>query len=211
MFEAACDPKMRRIARHNIPIIRLAMLAHDERRDCGGVADFLCDAPDFSMITSLSCSAGRRAPRVSIALGSTQFLMTMTLDVSRASSHRRLQFGTSFRDSAEKSVSSNCARLRRPGQCYTTELLEMDLLPFQDRPPYSARPTSYDERHLVTYLRLLDAEEEGADWRQVVLTIFGLDSEIEPQRARLVHESHLSRARWMTNVGYRFLLQPRAH
>lgn len=102
-------------------------------------------------------------------------------------------------------------RLRRPDQCYTTELLEMDCLPFQDRPPYSARPTSYDERHLVTYLRLLDAEEEGADWRQVVLTIFGLDSQIEPQRAWLVHESHLSRARWMTNVGYRFLLKPRAH
>jgi hypothetical protein len=102
-------------------------------------------------------------------------------------------------------------RLRRPDQCYTTELLEMDFLPFQDQPPYSARPTSYDERHLVTYLRLLDAEEEGADWREVALTIFGLDSQIEPQRTRLVHENHLSRARWMTHVGYRFLLEPRAH
>jgi hypothetical protein len=101
MFEAACDPKMRRIARHNIPIIRLVMLAQDERRDCGGVADFLCDAPDFSMITSLSCSAGRRAARISIALGSTQFLMTMTLDVPRVSSLQRLESGTSFRASAE--------------------------------------------------------------------------------------------------------------
>jgi hypothetical protein len=32
--------------------------------------------------------------------------------------------------------------------------------------------TSYDEEHLVTYLRLLDADAKGADWRvmgQVVL------------------------------------------
>jgi len=25
--------------------------------------------------------------------------------------------------------------------------------------------TAYDEEHLVTYLRLLDADVEGADWR----------------------------------------------
>jgi hypothetical protein len=27
--------------------------------------------------------------------------------------------------------------------------------------------TTYDEEHLVTYLRLLDADAEGADWRDV--------------------------------------------
>jgi hypothetical protein len=27
--------------------------------------------------------------------------------------------------------------------------------------------TGYDQEHLVTYLRLLDADAEGADWREV--------------------------------------------
>lgn len=85
----------------------------------------------------------------------------------------------------------------------------MTALEFQDTPPQIGRVTSYDERHLVTYLRLLDADEEGADWREVVFVIFGLDPEREPERAKLVHDSHLARAFWMTKVGYSHLLQPR--
>ena len=80
---------------------------------------------------------------------------------------------------------------------------------FDDRPPDSARLTSYDERHLATYIRLLDADEEGADWREAVRIIFGLDADLDPARARMVHQSHLARARWMTEVGYRHLLEPR--
>lgn len=57
------------------------------------------------------------------------------------------------------------------------------------------------------YLRLLDADEEGADWREVVQVIFGLDAAQEPQRARRVHDSHLARARWMTETDCRDLLQ----
>ena len=79
---------------------------------------------------------------------------------------------------------------------------------FDDRPPMSAKLTPYDERHLVTYLRLLDAAEEGADWREAVRIIFGLDPAREPDRARVVHDSHLTRARWMTETGYRHLLRP---
>ena len=80
---------------------------------------------------------------------------------------------------------------------------------FQDRPPLTERVNAYDERHLVTYIRLLDADEEGADWREVVQIIFGLDAAQEPERARIVHDSHLARARWMTETGYRHLLEPR--
>ncbi len=85
----------------------------------------------------------------------------------------------------------------------------MTMPAFQDRPPITERVNPYDERHLVTYIRLLDAEAEGADWREVVSVIFGLDPEREPERARIVHESHLARARWMTETGYRHLLEPR--
>lgn len=65
------------------------------------------------------------------------------------------------------------------------------------------------ERHLVTYLSLFEADEEGAGWREVIQGIFGLDPAHEPERARIVHGSHLARARWMTETGYRHLLEPR--
>ncbi len=81
--------------------------------------------------------------------------------------------------------------------------------PFEDQPRLTLRVNSYDERHFVTYLRLLDAAEEGADWREAVSIIFGIDPEFEPERAKLVHDSHLARALWMTNTGYRHLLEPR--
>jgi hypothetical protein len=81
---------------------------------------------------------------------------------------------------------------------------------FRDRPPLSDRVNAYDEQHMAVYLRLLMAEEEGADWQEVVLVLFGLDPAQEPGRARTVHESHLARARWMTETGYRHLLEPRA-
>lgn len=80
---------------------------------------------------------------------------------------------------------------------------------FQDRPPLTERVNAYDERHLVTYIRLLDADEDGADWREVVQIIFGIDADQEPERARIVHDNHLARARWMTETGYRHLLEPR--
>ena len=78
--------------------------------------------------------------------------------------------------------------------------------PFENRAPADDRITAYDERHFITYLRILDAAEEGADWREVVRIVLGLNAASEPDRARLVHDSHLERARWMTAHGYRHLL-----
>ncbi len=80
---------------------------------------------------------------------------------------------------------------------------------FEETPPQSERLTGYDEAHLTTYLRLLDAEEEGADWREVARIVFGLDVDADPDRAKRVHDSHLVRARWMTEAGYRQILKPR--
>ncbi|MDR3474362.1 MAG: DUF2285 domain-containing protein [Devosia sp.] len=84
----------------------------------------------------------------------------------------------------------------------------MAKLDLEDQPPDSARLTSYDERHLAAYIRLLDAEAEGADWREAVQIIFGIDPDQEPVRAKRIHDSHLARARWMAKVGYRNLLEP---
>ena len=85
----------------------------------------------------------------------------------------------------------------------------MSIPPFDERPPDSPELTAYDERHRVTYLRLLDADDEGADWREAVRIIFGLDPEADPKRARLVHESHLCpRPLDDGNAGYREFLRP---
>ncbi len=76
-----------------------------------------------------------------------------------------------------------------------------------DAAPTEERLTGYDEQHLVTYLRLLDAEAEAADWREVAQLVLRLDPARDPDHVRHVWESHLRRARWMTKSGYRHLLQ----
>ena len=79
--------------------------------------------------------------------------------------------------------------------------------PVSDVAPADGVLTRYDEQHLVTYLRLLDAEADGADWREVSQLVLHIDPVSEPERARRVWESHLARARWMTEHGYRHLLR----
>lgn len=78
---------------------------------------------------------------------------------------------------------------------------------FLDEPPVSQTLTAYDREHMVLYMRLLDAARDCADWREVVQVLFGLDPVQDPERCRLVHESHLARAQWMTEHGYRELVR----
>ena len=61
-----------------------------------------------------------------------------------------------------------------------------------DSAPSDPVLTVYDEEHLITYLRLLDADADGADWREVARIVLHLDPEHEPHRARRAFESHLS-------------------
>ena len=79
----------------------------------------------------------------------------------------------------------------------------------RDSPPASDHLTEYDRSHLKTYLRLLDAAAEDADWREVATIVLGLDPGADAERARRVHAAHLERARWMTRTGYRDLLSGR--
>ncbi|UUP17848.1 DNA -binding domain-containing protein [Nitratireductor thuwali] len=80
-------------------------------------------------------------------------------------------------------------------------------LEIADAPPDKRAVTAYDQDHLKLYMRLLDAEEAGATLEEVSAVLLGIDAKAEPERARRVHESHLSRARWMTEHGYRNLLK----
>jgi hypothetical protein len=66
--------------------------------------------------------------------------------------------------------------------------------------------TVYDEEHVVTYLRLLDAEADNADWREAARLILHIDAVREPERARRAFDTHLARAKWMADQGYRHLL-----
>jgi hypothetical protein len=64
----------------------------------------------------------------------------------------------------------------------------------------------FGTHNLITYLRLLDADAEGADWRDVVRMVLHIDPDQGADRARRAFDSHLTRAKWMTAVGYRHLL-----
>jgi hypothetical protein len=90
--------------------------------------------------------------------------------------------------------------------------------PVADTAPTDRVLTGYDEQHVVTYLRLLDAEKEGADWREVAKLVLHIDPVSDSARARRAWESHLARcplddrerlpppaARWRTALILLFL------
>jgi hypothetical protein len=76
-----------------------------------------------------------------------------------------------------------------------------------DQAPDGPDITLYDEAHFVTYLRLLDAERDGAEWTEVARIVLHRDPACEELRTRRCFESHLARAQWMTKRGYRRLLE----
>ncbi|MCO5081106.1 MAG: DUF2285 domain-containing protein [Rhizobiaceae bacterium] len=78
---------------------------------------------------------------------------------------------------------------------------------FLNEPPKSNKLTPYDREHMKLYLRLLDAARDGANWREAVQILFGLDPDLDPQRCRHVHDTHLARAQWMSEHGYRELVR----
>jgi len=76
-----------------------------------------------------------------------------------------------------------------------------------DLAPSGPALTAYDERDAITYMRLLDADAEGADWREVGRIVLHIDPDREPDRARQPFDSHLARAKWISRYGYRHLLR----
>lgn len=72
------------------------------------------------------------------------------------------------------------------------------------RAPQDEAMTPYDHEHLITYLRLLDAEADGADWREVASLVLALDPAADDAHA--TWKSHLARAQWISRTGYRHLL-----
>ncbi|WP_432475212.1 DNA -binding domain-containing protein [Brucella anthropi] len=83
-------------------------------------------------------------------------------------------------------------------------LLDPDV---EDEAPRGADITTYDEQHYVTYLRLLDACRDGADWQEVARIVLHRDPDRDEAGTRRCWESHLERARWLSNKGYRRILE----
>lgn len=76
-----------------------------------------------------------------------------------------------------------------------------------DEAPSGPDITLYDEAHFLTYLRLLDADAEGADWAEVARIVLHRDPVDEEARTRRCWESHFARAQWMRKHGYRRILE----
>lgn len=78
----------------------------------------------------------------------------------------------------------------------------------QDEAPTSPALTDYDRAHFITYLRLLDAQEDPtATWEEACRLVLRIDPAHEPVRARRAYDTHMARARWMTESGYQHLLR----
>ena len=79
--------------------------------------------------------------------------------------------------------------------------------PIADEVQWSEAVTEYDKQHFEVYLRLLDAEEEGASEAEMARHLLGIEPNDEPDRAIRAVKSHLERARWMAETGALKLLQ----
>ena len=88
----------------------------------------------------------------------------------------------------------------------TGKLLEImpHQIKLQPLAPGSSRITPYDRAHFKLYLLLLKAEQQDLDWRLVVRDI--MESDRADTFAKRCWQSHLKRAKWMSESGYRQLL-----
>ena len=75
-----------------------------------------------------------------------------------------------------------------------------------DTAPDEPTLTPYDEQHAVTYARLLDAEKDYADWREVARIVLQIDPDPILIVLAVLIDSHLARAKWVARHGYRDLL-----
>ena len=58
----------------------------------------------------------------------------------------------------------------------------------QLNPQVTAVLTAHDEEHMITYMRVLDVDQQGADWRKVSRIVLRIDPDTEAHRARRVFE-----------------------
>ena len=79
-------------------------------------------------------------------------------------------------------------------------------IPIADDIIWSDDMTAYDEAHFTLYVRLLDAVNAGAKDGDMCKILLEIDAGYEPERAQQRLQSHLKRARWYTEEGFRHLI-----
>ncbi|MEX3014050.1 hypothetical protein [Gymnodinialimonas hymeniacidonis] len=67
---------------------------------------------------------------------------------------------------------------------------------------HTVRSGPLDCDMMKTYLRLLDADRDQADWREAAAIILDLDVDRDPQGSRAVFEKLLKQAHWLRDHGY---------
>ena len=78
------------------------------------------------------------------------------------------------------------------GNDQTPQALYRPSIHVADLAPSGPSLTVYDEEHTITYVRIRDADAEGADWREVARIVLHIEPDREPDRARRAFESHLA-------------------
>jgi hypothetical protein len=78
-------------------------------------------------------------------------------------------------------------------------------LPIGLRPaaPTGNAITDYDRAHFHHYVRLLDGNSAGLDDDELCRSILDMDPAPDRNAARRILKSHLERARWVSQTGYR--------
>lgn len=76
----------------------------------------------------------------------------------------------------------------------------------EPRAPDAATLTAYDHAHLVTYARLLSANDAERHWEEIAAAVLELDVAADREAAEACFVSHLARAQWVATEAYAFAL-----
>ena len=86
-------------------------------------------------------------------------------------------------------------------------MAQRNAFPPAEVPQMSEQLTACDLTHGPLYLYLLDSAAIGCQWQDLPPSIFGFDPKRGPEHTRMLFETNLARARWMTEHGWRLLLK----
>ena len=75
--------------------------------------------------------------------------------------------------------------------------------PLLDAVSWQDEITPYDESHFTLYVQLLDGHAAGLSDDDLCRTVLNLEAD---ENAKRILASHLARARWMTEHGFRHLI-----
>ena len=77
----------------------------------------------------------------------------------------------------------------------------------EDLAPSDSVLTDYDRKHFLTYARLIDAANEGVEWKTAAASILQRNVVGDPDAAKLCYDSHLARTRWIASEGLEGILK----